>query len=136
MEHGLQSKISRRGENKFIMNRRKLQFLHLEIHRVRFLFRLLVGGNLFAHGAGMLAIEGIADGFGQAALLKIVREHRRPGHGLKYRPMAADSREERGYDKQMADTTKHMKMFVEGAKASQARRLKIHSKNPSGTGTS
>ena len=96
MKEWQQAKITGRSEHETGQCARELQLFHLEIKRVGFLFRLLARGNLFAERAGMVAVEGLADGLGHTVGAEIFREHRRPRDGLKYRPMAADGRDKRG----------------------------------------
>ena len=63
--------------------------------------------NGLAHLARMLAVKGFRNGLGQAAGLKIVRQHRRPGDGLENCPMATNGREEGGDYNKVTKTAKH-----------------------------
>lgn len=72
----------------------KFQLLHAAL-QFRFLFGLPALGNLFAEGAGMLAIKNFLQGRFESVGPCVVSQHRCPGNGLEHRPVTTSSAKQR-----------------------------------------
>lgn len=67
--------------------------LHIGSRLLLLRLPFLLCRNLFAHGAGVPAIEGVLDRHHQPSVLRVSLQHLRPGHHLKRTPMSAHQME-------------------------------------------
>jgi hypothetical protein len=74
---------------------------------VGFALGLPCTGDLAAEPAGMLPIEGFANGGAEGFAMGAVREHGGPRHGLQDEPVPADRAEQRDAQHPIAEAGKH-----------------------------
>ena len=69
--------------------------------------RFFAGSDGFAETTGMLAVKGVRHRLGDGVRAKIVRQHRRPRHGLQHGPMRIRRRDEREDHRPFAEPDEH-----------------------------